>query len=37
MSPGTANLNHSNIYQKLGQLKRNDIGWDGVKLTEYVT
>lgn len=22
---------------KNGLLKRNDIGWDGVKLTEYVT
>ena len=34
-------LEHSNqnsrIYMKQGLMKRNDIGWDGVKLSEYVT
>jgi hypothetical protein len=30
-------LHSSNIYTKQGMLKRNDIGWEGVKLTEYVT
>lgn len=31
------NLNNSNIYTKQGLLKRNEVGWDAVKLTEYVT
>jgi hypothetical protein len=31
------NFYHSNIYTKQGLLKRNDIGWGGVKLTEFVT
>lgn len=37
MAPAANNLSSSNIYTKQGLLKRNEIGWDGVKLTEYVT
>ena len=30
------NLKSSNIYYKPGRVQRTDLGWDGIKLSEYI-